>query len=53
MEIVKFIDSNLQLSKSELLPNIYASIQVSSKYIKEHYHEFAVKKLKQRQLKGK
>lgn len=53
MEIVKFTDSNLQLSKSELLPNSYASIQVSSKYIREHHHEFVIKKLKQRRLKGR
>lgn len=53
MEIVKSTDSNLQLGKSELLPNAYASIQVSSKYMKEHHHEFAIKTFKQRHLGGK
>lgn len=48
MEIVKSTDSNLQLGKSELLPNAYASIQASSKYMKEHNHELVVKEVKQR-----
>ena len=47
-EVIPITSSNLQLDKEQLLPNAYIGIQVSSKYMREHHHEFVVKELKQR-----
>lgn len=47
-EVMPITSSNLQLGKELLLANAYAGIQVSSKYMREHHHEFVVKELKQR-----
>ena len=46
-EVTPIAVSSLQLGKERLLANVYAGIQVSSKYMRERHHEFVVKKLKQ------
>lgn len=47
-EVTPITVSSLQLGKELLLANAYAGIQVSSKYMRDHPHEFVAKKLKQR-----
>ena len=47
-EVTPITVSSLQLGKELLLTNAYVGIQVSSKYMREHHHEFVVKELKQR-----
>lgn len=43
-KVMQIAGSNLQLDKEPLLATVYSGIQVSSKYMKEHYHEFIIKK---------